>query len=189
MNVGKAGVMALFTAPYHGIAMLWSHRDAGFGFVRQTTANTRSRTLQVIDFGTTNARREQLLEPATVATYPCNGTTGILSRSYGPEDPTPIAGRDIGKIPIEHPIYLKARDGNTLTVTSAELRAAGSNESLELITRTKANDPSGDLPDDSVAFIMPNAPLAINTTYLFKATMVNNGATKDISFTFTTGAY
>lgn len=189
VNIGKAGVMDLFTAPYHGVGMLSSFRDAGFGFVRQNTANTRTRTLQVIDFGTTSTRTAQLLDAATVATYPCNGSTGILSRSYASESPTPIEGRDIGTTPIGHPIYLKARDGNTLTVTSSDLRAVGTNESLPLILRSKANDTNGDFPDDSTVFLMPNTPLAKNTSYLFKANVVNNGAVKDISFTFSTGAY
>jgi hypothetical protein len=114
---------------------------------------------------------------------------GILSKSYTSEEPTPIQGRDIGATPIGHPIYLQARAGHQLDVVTSDLRAVGSNEPLTLILKTKANDPTGPIKDNSTVVLMPDAALAKNTSYVFSATVNNNGTPKNVNFTFATGAF
>jgi uncharacterized protein YkwD len=184
-DLGQAGVMDLFTAPYHGAGMLASFRDTGVGYVHNGASAVPDRLF--MDFGTSAASPAQLLSSTQVATYPCAGTTGILSKSYGSESPTPIVGRDIGTTPIGHPIYLKVRDGQTLALTNYDLRVVGTNTPLALLLLNKANDVNGRFSDNSNAVLMPNAPLTGNTSYLFTASGANSGQAITVSFTFTTG--
>lgn len=183
-DAGTANVMTLMSAPLHGFAMLLGFRDVGIGM---SSGSGRNRF--VMNFGSTADRPAQLLAGNAVTTYPCAGIAGLLSKTYANESPAPIPGRNLGTQPIGHPIYLKVRDGQTLTITSADLRVDGSVTALALIKRDKASDTSGLIPDNSVVYYMPDASLATNTTYRFTANGTNNGQAVSINFTFTTGAF
>lgn len=187
---GQANIMSLFVAPFHGMAMLHSHRDIGVGHAVRPSGNGFPEFhIQTLDFGTTAARPSQLLPSNVLATYPCAGTTGVLSKSYASEIPTPIPNRDIRTQPIGHPIYLKVRDGQSLTLTSTDLRVDGGNTPVALLPLSRSNDHTGLITDDSFVTIMPDAPLAINTNYRFTASGANNGQAFSISFVFSTGAF
>jgi uncharacterized protein YkwD len=185
-SYGEDAIMEFFAAPYHGYDQLLGFRDLGIGI------NTRNDV--VIDFGSTTMNSEQSLGWSDVVTYPCAGTTGVLSQTYADEVPAPISGRNLQFSPIGTPIYIKVRDSNTLTLNSYDLRIQGGSTPVTLIPLSMSNDQNGVFRDHSVMILMPNAPLAKNTTYVFTATGINtytwnNISPVNISFTFTTGSH
>lgn len=184
-SYGQSGVMDLFAAPYHGNGMLYGERDLGIGF---GVTDTSWRRL-VINIGSTATRPKQQIATDKVLTYPCAGTTGLLSKTYTDEIPSPIPGRNLVSNPIGHPIYVKVRDGNTLALSNYVLRKAGTNVDLALQLLNKASDTTGTITDTGTAILMPLAPLDKNTSYLFTAAGTNNGVAISVSFTFNTGAY
>lgn len=186
-SFGQANIMELFTAPYHGMGMLRSNRDIGVGAA--VTGGFSTYHIMTVNMGTTSATPSQLLGGNDIVTYPCSGTTGVLSKTYADESPRPIPGRNLQTTPIGHPIYLKVRDGQTLVITSADLREFGAGSSETLLPLRRANDSNGQFADDSEIIYMPNAPLKTNTNYRFQATGTNNGQAVTIDFTFMTGAF
>lgn len=186
-TLGRAAVMGLFLAPYHGMGMLQGDRDVGIGY------NTVSTQL-IMDFGYTNVRPKQQLASNVVASYPCNGTTGVLTKSYYDESPAPFAGRNLQTTPIGHPIFLKVRDAQTLALSAYELRKSGATMPVPVQLLSKASDTSGIFRDNSNIVIVPTVPLDPNSTYTFTAsgsntTVSNTAQAVNVSFTFTTGAY
>lgn len=188
-SIGAAGIKHLFTAPYHGLGMLLGFRDIGIGYAVKIGAPGADQYWLNIDYGATASRPVQLLGGTTVATYPCAGSTGVLSKSYIDEAPQPIAGRNLQIAPIGTPIYVKVRDGQTLLLTSYTLQKVGSGVNENLLKLDKGSDANGQLQDNSAIILMPNAPLLTNTQYAFVAAGTNNGQAINISFTFTTGAF
>ncbi|MGZ3237860.1 MAG: CAP domain-containing protein [Burkholderiaceae bacterium] len=189
---GQATVMDMFVAPYHGMGQLLGSRDIGIGDI-SVAANSPFPQMEwmTVDMGSTSANPPQLLGGTEAATYPCSGTTGVLTRSINGESPSPILGRSLSNNPIGHPIYIKVRDGQTLTLSSYTLHAQGDSTLLTLNLLNRSNDTNALIPDNSLAILMPDAPLIPNTTYIFTATGTNTGATivpVNITMTFTTGA-
>lgn len=184
-TIGQDAVMDLFSIPYHGFGMLQSDSDVGIGFT-QTAEGWRTN----INFAFSAQRPKQLLAGNAVATYPCAGSSGLLSQSYSSENPSPIPGRDIGVNRIGTPIYLKVRDGNMLVVSTHDLRRVDENSPVATQLMSKASyDPAALFPDNSIAVVMPLEPLKTNASYVFTATGTNNGQPANVMFTFTTGAF
>jgi uncharacterized protein YkwD len=177
----QARVMELFSVPYHGVAMLRNYREIGIGY-----NGVSPRSTLIFDMATSSTMPSQNLASNIVATYPCNGSAGILAKTYSDETPTPIAGRNLQTQPIGHPIYLLARASQALSLTSSDLREVGTQTALATTVLTQATDANGQLASNEI-IVMPTAPLAINTTYRFQAQGTNNGQPFTVNFTFTTG--
>ncbi|WP_143450907.1 CAP domain-containing protein [Janthinobacterium sp. BJB301] len=184
-SYGQSAVMDFFTAPYHGNGILQGQRDVGIGFGVTDTYWRRV----VINIGSTASRTLQQINADNVLTYPCEGTTGVLSKSYTDEIPSPIAGRRLLDNPIGHPIYVKVRDGNILVLSGYVLRKTGTNLDIPLQLLNKENDPNRLITDSSVAILMPLFPLEKNSSYEFASTGMNSGIAISVSFTFATGMY
>lgn len=188
--LGQEYIMNLLVAPYHGKTLLAGYRDVGIGSATIPADNFFPVFNWInIDYGTTAARPTQLLGGNDLVTYPCAGETGVLSKSYQNEVPAPVFGRNLQNSPIGHPIYIKVRDGQTLVLTSYSLQRIGVGISLPLILLNRASDTNARITDDSIAILMPDSPLAINSSYVFTATGTNNGQAVNINFTFSTGAF
>ncbi|RJG02643.1 hypothetical protein [Noviherbaspirillum sedimenti] len=183
-DLGQTNLKDLFAAPYHGRTLLLGYRDIGIG-----VGSNALRRVYSINVATTDARSTQHLAGNVVATYPCAGTTGVLTKTYYDESPAPIAGRNLATQPIGHPVYVKARDGKNLMFSTVDLRVDGGNTALMLNRLDRTTDQNNSLTDGSMIIFMPDAPLATNTTYRFTAAGTNNGAAVNINFTFTTGAF
>lgn len=182
MDIGTTNTAVLMTGPYHGIAMLAGSRDIGIGL---SAIGGRNRF--VMNFGTATGVGRQMVAGNVVATYPCSGSTGLLTRTYADESPAPIPGRNLQTTPIGHPIYLKVRNGQNLVLTSVDLREVGAGAPVAIAATLTGSDSTG-LVSNSEAIVLPNAPLNPNANYRFQATGTNNGQGFTVDFTFTTGA-
>jgi uncharacterized protein YkwD len=173
-----------FGQAYHGYAMLRGDRDLGIGFSKNAF-----RSPMELVFGSTTQRPDQLMAASEVKTYPCDGVSGVLSKSYFAENPSPITGRNLQADPIGHPIYVKVAQGNTLVLSSYEMHKVGTAESLALQLLDKSHDPAGLISDNSSATLIPLSPLEKSATYTYTAAGTNNGVIFSASGTFSTGAF
>lgn len=186
---GIASIRALLGAPFHAKTVLDGYRDFGVGIRSNVDTGTSNAGVfeQVnLAYKTTNGKQQQA--SSEVLTYPCQGTSGVNYRLAG-ETPNPVPGRDLATNPLGHPIYIRARSGNALSITSVTMTAvvAGTSVTLRSASQTKSDD-TGGLYSSHEAYVIPDAPLATNTTYrvVISGTNAQVPFTKD--FQFTTGS-
>ena len=182
---GQSAVMDLFASPYHGNGMLDGERDVGIGHADISSFWRRV----VINIGSTTQRPRQQISGDQVLTYPCAASNSVLSKTYTDEVPSPIPGRNLVGNPIGHPIYVKVRDGNILVLSNYVLRKTGTAVDIPMQILNKGNDTNGKILDQSVAILMPLAPLDKNSKYEFKSEGTNNEKPVSISFVFSTLGY
>jgi uncharacterized protein YkwD len=170
-------IRALMNAPFHGLALLGGHVDAGVG----VKANSEV-VWTVIDFGAKAGAYRQI--PAgDVRMWPCSGVTGILNRTVTREVPSPIEGRNTQTDPIGTPIYVLVPEGKRLTIASYDIRTeAGVVAPVAKVL--------GDAVTDGVAgnvrAIIPDKPLAPSATYTVTVTGTNDGTAFAKTCRFTT---
>lgn len=194
--VAKAGMGAVLTrnllsAPYHALALLDGYRDVGTAVLSDIDAGSTAVTGPYVsvqfNVGYKNTAGAQLLAADTVATYPCEGTTGVDYALAG-EIPNPVPGRDLSAQPVGHPLIIKVRDGNILAVQSVQMINVTTGAAVPLRPVVgQVSDPNKQIVTPSVAFVLPDVPLAAATAYRVTIGGNNNAAPFSKVFTFTTG--
>lgn len=185
---GAFATRSLLSAPYHLRGLMDGYRDIGIGMVASSIPDF---PYFVADLGTQTSAGLQLLGSSDVATYPCNGVTGVNFQLRG-ETPNPVPGRDLSSNPIGTPILIKVRDGNALTITSASMINVASGAAVVLRAPVGAdNDPNKvngvSYFRTNEAYIAPDAALTRGTLYQVTVAGTNNGAAFSRTFSFTTG--
>lgn len=186
---GVTAVRTLLSAPFHSQNMLTGYRDLGLA-IRSSldTGTPNSAVFGQFNLAYTSAQGEQLQDSQSVLTYPCAGSTG-LNYQLKSESPNPVPGRDLNANPLGHPVIIQVRRGNALAITSATMTAvvAGTSIPLRSASQTKTDDTSGMFASHQ-AYVIPDVPLAANTSYrvVIRGTNAQVPFTKD--FTFTTGS-
>lgn len=191
-GMGKLLAMNLLSAPYHAMALLDGYRDVGVAVVSDldagSTAVTGAYVSVQFNLASKVAAGFQQLAGDAVATYPCEGTPDVPYALVG-ESPNPVPGRDLSAQPVGHPLIIKVRDGQVLAVQSVQLVNAATQASVALRpVVTQANDANKQIVTPSVAFVLPESPLAPSTTYRATVSGTNNGVPFSRSFSFTTAA-
>ncbi len=169
---------SLMNAPFHGLALLGGHVDAGVGVKASNEV-----VWTVINFGAKPGAYRQI--PAgEVRIWPCNGVTGILNRTVTREVPTPIEGRNTQTDPIGTPIYVLVTEGKRLTVTSYDIRT---DSGVVAAVAKVLGDVAADGVAANVRAIIPDKPLVPGATYTVTVTGTNDGTafTKTCRFTTT----
>ncbi len=189
-NLGASLVSNLLAAPYHSAGVLRGFQNLGIGYMDSNAAGVFSTygalTYLTVDFGVAGGSTQQLLSGSDVKTYPCEGTTGTALRSP-PESPSPVPGRDMTANPVGQAIVVVVRNGQTLALTSATMISVASGAAVPLLApMDSANDPNKELLGNE-GFVLPNSPLATNTSYQVTVNGTNNGVAFSRTFTFTTG--
>lgn len=186
---GEKSVRDLLSAPFHSNSLLGFFRDVGFGIRNNVDAGSaNSGAVTQINLAYTSAAGKQ--EPAsdTVLTYPCQGTTGVNYQLRN-ESPNPVPNRDLWNNPLGHPILMRVKDGQVLSVTSATMTHVATNTSVTLrsVAQTKADDTNG-LFRSNEAYVIPDGPLTANATYSVTISGTNAQVPFTKTFTFTTGS-
>lgn len=189
-KVGKGveSIRAWLAAPFHSRGLIGGFRDVGVAIRSNNdvgTANTA--VFGQLNLAYKSAVGKQLPASNEILTYPCQGTSGVDYRLTG-EEPNPVPGRDLAANPLGHPVIIKVRDGNTLSITTATMTSVGTNTAIALrsAAQTKADD-TGNRFTSSEAYVIPDAPLSPNTTYSVTITGTNSSVPFTKTFTFTTG--
>ncbi|MDT8992864.1 hypothetical protein RQP54_18465 [Curvibacter sp. APW13] len=178
----------LLSAPFHLEGLMDGWRDIGLAVKNHVDAGSGSAAvfLQVNGAYTASASK-QLQASDSVLTYPCQGSTG-LNYQLTAETPNPVPGRNLATNPLGHPVLIKVRDGNALSITSATMVSVPGNASVTLrsASQTRSDDTSG-IFSSSEAYVIPDAPLSPSTTYQVTITGTNASVPFTKTFTFTTG--
>ena len=183
----------LLNAPYHLNSMMRGYRDVGVAIAIGQAINNfpTGKTLE-FNTGYKSISGPQTLASDEVKTYPCEGITGVNIGAKA-ELPNPVGNRDMDTSPIGMSIYVGARDGNTIEVTSAVITnlTTGNPEVINNIL-TRKNDPNGQgnttYFDSNQAVVFTDKPASPNTKYSVVINGTNNGKSFTRTFTFTTGA-
>jgi len=190
-----ASLKALLTAPYHLAGAMSMHRDVGIGIHNSGSLDVYSKPLNINVATPLNAALQRIANDS-IATFPCNGTTG-LDPVFASESPDPFPDVNRNITPYGQPVYVMTATGSTVTLDAARSTITPRG-GVALPTRllTQSNDPNARLSSNQV-FLMPTTRLGDNTTY----DVVLNGTLSTLvtdanptgawsrAFTFYTGAF
>jgi Cysteine-rich secretory protein family len=162
---GRDLMDVLLAAPGHRMVLL-AHEfsEAGVGGVPLTT--------------NLGLRGTMWSAPGRVTLYPYSGQTGVLT-SFAPasESPNPLPGVALTGMPLS----LHTGMFSSFVANSASLVETATGHPVAL----RAN---GDVGQTRSAFVFyPQAALAANTAYTFRASVTIAGATREVTSAFTTG--
>jgi uncharacterized protein YkwD len=183
----------LLAAPYHMTGAFGGYPDIGISILL-SAANpladvnqTSTAVSLVVDLSAPKQqdRKISYLSTDTIATYPCEGTTGTLTKLTN-EVPNPVPGRDLGRYPIGQPVMVVAGKRKTLTLELATMKDASGQNIALLSTLNKASD-KNDRLDEDTAFLMPDKPLLPNSKYTVHVKGTSGSTPFDSTFSFTTG--
>ncbi len=190
-----ANLKGLLNAPYHLAAAMSLNRDVGVGLHNSGDASVSIKPLNINIATQLNTPLQHIASNA-IATFPCNGTTG-LEPVFASEEPDPFPDTNRNVTPYGQPVYVMTAVGSTVSldgVRSTITPRGGVALPTRLLTR--ANDPNARLSSNQV-FLVPTTRLADNTTY----DVVLNGTLSTLvtdanptgswsrSFTFYTGVF
>jgi len=183
---GLDAIHTLLSAPYHLNVLFGGYRDIG---VASLDSNVPGVPYFGANPGYLTAAGKQEMAGNVVATYPCDGTSGVNYQLRG-ESPNPVPGRDLAANPIGTPVLFRAHSGNALFITSVSMVKTSTGAPIVLRPVISAsNDPNGfGYFTTSTAYVAPDAPLERLTQYTVTFSGTNNGTVfTNRTFSFTTG--
>jgi hypothetical protein len=195
-NLTRAGMgvhMArmLLSGPYHSMVAFHGFRDVGMSFKDNTQFGIAA-PFQTLNWNFGFNRDTdgiQIPVASDVQTYPCQGSTGFNYQFHG-ESPSPLA-RNMANLPAGHPIIVQLRWGHLLRLTSATMTNLSNGQSAGLLhLRDSSNDPNIGVYWNQFhrGYVLPDQPLAPNTSYQITINGTNNGQAFSRTFTATTGS-
>ena len=192
---GELNVKNLLSAPFHALSLLSPRQNVGIGHGFQQEGEFERHTT-TLNYGTPSTSNGlsiiQDLPKNDVLTYPCEGTVNVERGLFG-EVPSPYPNRDLNVNPIGASIYLAAKSGSNITVTSYELLNVATNKKESLLTPRYGDKeiyPGTNSKFDSAnlmnwVFIAPDKILDQKTSYqaIIKGTVSGKDFTKSLTFT------
>lgn len=203
---GANSMRNLLNTVYHLSGAMYEGNEVGVGAYMKTASITSTTWREEYRFGALIGYNHSYFSPPIVlgagkiATYPCNGMTGIPT-SFAPafESPNPFPGYSKVQL-VGPPIYLKVDASHTLTIDSYSVTQ--NNTSIPALLLTTANDPNT-YPNSAPprkyielneAFLVPSIPLTAGKAYTVNITGTIDARTANSvgfiipSFTFSTGS-
>ncbi|HEY3046279.1 MAG TPA: CAP domain-containing protein [Polaromonas sp.] len=191
-GLGGPALRNLLNAPYHLQGLMSGFRDVGMS-VRSSADTGVGAAAVILQINAAYKRvaGPQLFAGTEVHTYPCEGTSGVNFKLTN-EEPNPVPGRDLSTAPLGSSVYVAARDGNVLDVTSASMVQLSTGQFVTLRAPiTAANDPHGPCVagcfKSHQAYVVADAPLQANMSYQVTINGTNNGTSFSRTFSFATG--
>ncbi len=203
---GANSMRNLLNTVYHLSGAMFEGNEVGVGAYMKTASITSTTWREEYRFGALIGYNDSYFSPPIVlgagkiATYPCNGMTGIPT-SFAPafESPNPFPSYSSVQL-VGPPIYLKVDASHTLTIGSYSITQ--NNTAIPAVLLTTANDPNtypNSVPprkyiEPNEAFLVPSIPLTAGKDYTVKITgTIDAGTANSVgfvlpSFTFSTGS-
>lgn len=182
----------LYATVYHLVGLMWPSKEVGLGVSTHATSAQDGAKTVVFNLGTQATTVQQTLASSTVATFPCEGTTGVSTVFLG-ETPDPFPNVNRNLTPYGQPVYVVSGPDTTLTLTSGTITLRGGSQ-VPTTVMNRGSDPAG-LLQASQIFLVPTVRLADNATYDVVMTGTSTGLMGPAnptgawskSFSFTTG--
>ncbi len=183
---GAAAITTLGSTPYHA-ALLFSDL-AEVGMIYQQLSSAAGGYYEFIaDMGTQTVSPTAPAISGAPLTWPCQGATNVERENLSGESPTPyVNGAPANNVAGSWGTPIVIEGGASDTITLSSVSVTGPSGNVPVSFYDSANDPNNDLAA-SMAFAIPNAPLAATTTYSVVASGTINGTPFTRSFSFTTG--
>ena len=190
LGLESSAVRLLLNAPYHLVFLTGAYRDLGVSAQRPADVGLASGLdMVVMEMAHSATEGPQDLSPDVVATYPCEGSSGLVY-SLSHETPNPVPGRNLAVSPLGVSVVIRVRQGQVLRIDQVSMTAVRTGTPVAL--RAHVGGVNG-LPDTyvefdrSVAYVVADAPMQPQTAYAAQVTGANNGMPFVKRFTFTTG--
>ena len=188
---GPRRIRSLMSAPFHMMGAFGGTPDIGIGIVVSADNpladlnQARRGVALVVDLGAEYRKGGELTELSTdtIQTYPCQGTTGTVTRLSN-ETPNPVPGRNLAVNPVGQPVMVATGKKKALHLASYSIKDP-SGQALTVLKIDHATD-KVDLGLD-IAFLIPDKPLLPNTRYTVSLNGTSGTTPFGYSFTFTTG--
>lgn len=191
----KVTLKTLYSSIYHMAGLMNNSTEVGvgistFGYTQDGASNAKTLNINTaVPLGNTTG---QLLGSNTIASFPCDGVTGLHPAFFG-ENPDPFPSVDRNANPYGHPIYVTSGPNTTITLSSGTVTLRGA-AAVPTTTLTSSNDPQLRLQANQV-FLVPTTRLADNATYDVSMSGTSTGLVSSSnptgawtkSFSFTTG--
>lgn len=194
----------LYASIYHLSGAFSSSTEVGIGVsVHANSAIAHVKTVEILLSTPANlSSNGQQIEKTEIATFPCEGISGLMPK-FGPEMPNPFPNVDLGANPYGHPVYLLARNGNSLTLKSGSMQTTDG-AIIPTIIFSNDNDPQCSINGNPLvcvknnqSFLVPTTRLQDNTTYKVHLEGTNSGLISPSNatgsfvrdFSFTTGTF
>ena len=188
-GLGTEHIRGLLAAPFHLNTLTYGYLDVGISVRSKTDAGSSNPAVfSVADLAYKQNLGMQQQSSSSILTYPCDGTTGVDYQLDG-EIPNPVPGRNLAAFPLGHPVLIRVRDSNTLSITDATMRNLSTNELVPVrsAATTKADD-TGGIFKYNEAYVIPDGPLSQNTTYKVTITGTNSNVPFTKTFECSTGS-
>lgn len=167
-SLGATSMRLLIETVYHARGAFWAGRTGGIGAVvgfgpAAQAGVTASQYRIVSDISADT--KTQKLGTGNVASFPCQGTTGI-NGTFAPatESPNPIPTITNTTVTVGTPLYFKADAGSVLVISAASMGNVATGSAMMLNSLTSANDPNAEITANEV-FLIPQTALAKGATY------------------------
>ena len=142
---GATDVRRMLSVPLFFAILTSGYRDLGLSIRSNTDVElSNSAVISVVNLAYKQNSGVQRQSSSSILTYPCDNTTGVNYRLSG-DFPNPVPGRNLDAYPLGHPVFIRVRKGNTLSITDATMRNLTTNElvTLRSAATTKADDTAG----------------------------------------------
>ena len=183
---GAASITSLGSTPYHATLLFGDLAEIGIVY-QQLGSAAGSYYEFIADMGAQTVSPTAPTISGAPLTWPCQGATNVERENLSGESPTPyVNGAPANNVAGSWGTPIVIEGGASDTITLSSVSVTGPSGNVPVSFYDSANDPNNDLAA-SMAFAIPNAPLAATTTYSVVASGTINGTPFSRSFSFTTG--
>lgn len=183
---GIVAVEALLSGPYHRFGFFDGSREVGIGqsSVRVPGEGGVRHTV-VANFSYSQGTQAQAPANDWIGVWPADKATGVLY-SFAGETPNPIPtnnGACAG-----YPVSIQVKAGQTLTTASFTITETATGAAVRSQLSTAATDVNPAYARANSAYLIPYAPLKLNTNYTVRFNGARDGTAIDKTWSFTTRA-
>jgi hypothetical protein len=186
---GVKSMQHLINTVYHLSAAMYQGGEVGFAASLQSVDSAGIRRDEY-RFGSLNgfhkADATVQLGTGSLATFPCEGSTGVATAFIPAEErPNPMPEMNLVSQKVGPPIYLKVDAGQTLVLQTGSVNKAGVAVGTRVLT--KANDPAQKIGAHEV-FVIPTVALDAHSVYQINLAGTVDGKPFSRTFNMTTGS-
>lgn len=183
---GVVAIEALLSAPYHRFGFFDGSREVGIGHgAVRVPGEGGVRNTIVTNFSYGQGTLGQSPANDWIGLWPSDKATGVLY-SFAGETPNPIPvnnGACAG-----YPVSIQVKSGQVLTTTSFVITESTTGVVVRSQLSTAASEVNQAYARANTAYLIPYAPLKLNTNYTVRFIGARDGTAIDKVWTFTTRA-
>lgn len=189
--LGANQMYGLIGTVYHGRGVFSNGLRGGVGtdFASGSTNTPGQRATKFALIGELSSEPDMMVQKlgaGKIASYPCNGLTGVRSTfSPATESPNPFPDVVESSVLYGTPIYFKADPGSNLLIYSATITRDSTGVNVDYRQISSGNDHALMITFNEV-FLVPTSQLAVNETYTVNASGTLDGKLISKTFTFKT---